>query len=101
MTKWCDLTPEGRQKSLDCSKKYRQEHYQEVIEKERQKNKRYREANREKIREKARAKYVQVRELAGKPVKKEYNPRKPRDEEAPVVLPRKFGSLDKICVVPT
>ena len=99
MTDWRDLTPEGRQKNLQASKRYRQEHYLEQIEKEREKNRKYREVNREKIRERARAKYVQVRELAGKPVEKDYKPRKPRDEAPPVVLPTKFGSLDKICTV--
>ena len=99
MTRWCELTPEGRQKSLEASKKYRQEHYLQQLDKEREKNKRYREANRELIREKARTKYVEVRELAGKSVTKEYKPRKPRGEEPPTVLPAKFGTLDKICMV--
>ena len=101
MTKWSDLSPEGKQKSLDCSKRYRQEHYAEVIEKEREKNRRYREANREKIREKARERYVKIRELAGKPVSKEYKPRDRAEEKLGTILPGKFGSLDKICKIST
>lgn len=99
MTQWRDRTPEQKQVIAEAKKRHRQQHYLEVLEKERLKNLRYRENNREKIREKARAKYVQIRELAGKPVTKEYKPRETPGNDAPVILPRKFGGLDKICTV--
>ena len=97
MTKWCDLTPEGRQKNIEYSR-YRQEHYEEVLQKSREKDARYRAANREKIREKARIRYTQIRERAGKTVKP-HPPKKPRDPGSPVELPEKSGGLDKICQV--
>ena len=101
MVEWCDRTPEQKQVNREAKKRHRYANYAEVLAKEQVKNVRYREANREKLREKARERYVRLRELAGKPVEKEYKPRKPRDEEPPVVLPTKFGSLDKICTVTT
>ncbi len=97
MVDWCARTPEQKQVNRESKMRHRYAHYADVIEKEREKNRRYREANREKIRERERARYVKIRTLAGKAPTKEYNPRKPRDEEPPVVLPRKFGTLDKIC----
>ena len=100
MVEWSARTPEQRQVNRESKMRHRYAHYGEVIEKEREKNRRYREANREKIRERERARYEKIRTLAGKPVK-EYTPRKPRGEEPPIVLPRKFGTLDKICKVAT
>ena len=56
MTQWRDRSLEQKQVIAEAKKRHRQEHYLEVLEKERLKNLRYHENNREKIREKARAK---------------------------------------------
>ena len=94
---WADMTPEARRRSNERGRNYRARHYNAIIEKERERGRKYREENREKIREKGRARYAKIRELAGETV----TPRgqKPREIEAPVVLPRKFGTLDKICLI--
>ena len=91
------MTPEARRRSNERSRDYRARHYNAIIEKERERGRKYREENREKIRERGRTRYAQIRDLAGVTV----TPRapKPRESEPPVVLPRKYGSLDKICTI--
>lgn len=94
---WADMTPEARRRSNERGRNYRARHYNAIIERDRERGRKYREENREKIRERDRTRYAKMRELAGVPV----NPRgpKPREIEPPVVLPKKFGTLDKICTI--
>lgn len=87
-------------KWAEYSRTYRERHHKEVLERAKEKDRRYREQNRELIRDKARAKYAEIRELAGESVRpyKKKDAKTP-ENEPPVELPRKFGTLDKIIVV--
>ena len=98
MTEWAQRTLAQRQVIDEAKKRNRQQHYADILDKEREKNRRYRAQNREKIRLKAREAYVKKRELAGLPVR-DYTPRETPEPEAPAEVARRFGSLDKICTV--